>query len=450
MEDHVMPFPLSQFVDPNGIEPMPTFAVYSSSSTPNGTIHDSNLATTAGFQLNTSTEGAAYTQYSGQQTISSNSYTSNWTAATPTNMSEGSFMLDVSAFGGYGPQMRHAANTIGTWQYFGNVIGWSGIRQKISFYSANNNYAIYPRGGLVAMESISSTNTATFRNIIGEPGTTEYGMSSYNERTKTLVVVHGNSSAQYRAHVWRHPKISLNSYGYKVGSLYTFLTEAKAGTNGASYYYNDFTWSTSSATSYSESLYHNRIIMGDNGVLGLARFTPSNETRYASLVLNPNGTTPTGSITELTTMSNTTSYGIEQGSYYGMRTTISWDNQWIAAYAPYYYYGSGINMFFISTADPSKAYKYQSADSTYGYNIAPLRANSFIMHRNIDANGGALFNYYLFNPSGALEFGRDAAGTVVANGGNLTANEGGYLDTGYTTTDYPSMLAMSSWVGGGR
>ncbi|WP_197970674.1 hypothetical protein, partial [Denitratisoma oestradiolicum] len=57
----------------------------------------------------------------------------------------------------------------------------------------------------------------------------------------------------------------------------------------------------------------------------------------------------------------TTSYGIEQGSYYGMRHQITWDNQWVAAFAPYYYYGSGLSGHVVNTDDPTRYYRLSTA-----------------------------------------------------------------------------------------
>lgn len=446
--------PLSKFIDPNSIEPLPTFSTYDATSNMAGSVYDSNLSAVTNWVVNTSAEGWSYSHAAGngQSQPSSNGSTSNGAAHTPANQAEGNMHMNPPAIGGYGAMMRHTTNTASVWARFGTVIGFPGTRQKISLYASSNSIGVYPRGSLVPMETLT-TNTATFRNIIGEPGTSCDGMISYNDRTKTIAYVtnNGSSTVNYRVHVWRHPGVNLNTMEYKVGDLYKFLTEAKSGVNGASYYYNDFTWSTTSATSYTESMYHMRIIMGDNGTLGIVRFTPSNSTHHAYAVLNPSGTAITGSVTQISTNACTTSYGIEQGSQFGMRSNITWDNQWIAAYAPYYYYGSGICMHLVYTLDPSKGYKYTITDSSAGINVAPIRENAFILHRSSNADSGQMFNYMLMNPGGTYVNGLNDVGTAVANGGALTTtSESGYLDITYTSTNYPSLIAMSSWTGGGR
>ena len=446
--------PLSKFIDPNSIEPLPTFSTYDATSNMAGSVYDSNLSAVTNWVVNTSAEGWSYSHAAGngQNLPSSNGSSSNGAAHTPANQAEGNMHMNPPAIGGYGAMMRHTTNTASVWVRFGTVIGFPGTRQKISLYASGNSLGVYPRGSLVPMETLT-TNTATFRNIIGEPGTTCNGMISYNDRTKTIAYVtnNGSSTVNYRVHVWRHPGVNLNTMEYKVGDLYKFLTEAKSGVNGASYYYNDFTWSTTSATSYTESMSHMRIIMGDNGTLGIVRFTPDYGTYHAYAVLNPSGTAITGSVTQISTNACTTTYGIEQGDRYGMRSNITWDNQWIAAYAPYYYYGSGICMHLVYTQDPSKGYKYTITDSSAGINVAPIRENAFILHRTNNADSGSLFNYMLMNPGGTYVNGLNDVGTAVANGGALTTtSESGYLDITYTSTNYPSLIAMSSWTGGGR
>ena len=446
--------PLSKFIDPNSIEPLPTFSTYDATSNYAGSVYDSNLSAVTNWIVNTSAEGWSYSHAAGNGSTapSSNGSTSNGAAHTPANQAEGNMHMNPPSIGGYGAMMRHTTNTASVWARFGTVIGFPGTRQKISLYASGNSLGVYPRGSLVPMETLT-TNTATFRNIIGEPGTTCNGMISYNDRTKTIAYVtnNGSSTVNYRVHVWRHPGVNLNTMEYKVGDLYKFLTEAKSGVNGASYYYNDFTWSTTSATSYTESMSHMRIIMGDNGTLGIVRFTPDYGTYHAYAVLNPSGTAITGSVTQISTNACTTSYGIEQGSQYGMRSNITWDNQWIAAYAPYYYYGSGICMHLVYTQDPSKGYKYTLTDSSFGINVAPIRENAFILHRTSNADSAGMFSYMLMNPGGTYVNGLNDVGTAVANGGALTTtSESGYLDVTHTSTNYTSLIAMSSWTGGGR
>ena len=447
-----MPQVLAKLIDPNAVDPYPTFAVYEGVNFYGGNIYDSSFNNLAGYQISTSSEGNSVTYSATGSTVSSNSVGAQFPQFVCAHQAEGNVCLTPPAFGGNGPFWRHVSQTMSVWSWFGTVIGNVGIRQKISVYANGNTIRVYPRGGLTALESLSSTNTSTYRNIIGEPGTACQGQISYNSRTNTLVyLVSASGGNSYRAHVWRHPLIQLNRPDYLVGDLYRFMTEGRSGTNGASYYYNDFTWSTTSSTA-TEPANHMRVIMGDNEILGLVRFTPSTQTVHGYVTLNPSSTAPTGSVTTLNTNTVTTSYGIEQSTtYYGMRSNITWDNQWMACYAPYGWYGCGIALHIVNTTDPSKGYKYLAQDSTNGWQIAPIRENSFMMHRSINSDSGNLFNYYMVNPSGAFINGRNDNGTTIANGDAILASvESGYLDVWYSSTDYPVLVPMGSWVGGGR
>ena len=145
-------------------------------------------------------------------------------------------------------------------------------------------------------------------------------------------------------------------------------------------------------------------------------------------------------------MGATTSYGIEQGSFYGQRTNITWDNQWVAAYSPYYYYGSGMNCWFINTADPTKHYYYQNSTSSSGIGIAPFGEGKFVLRDNENNTNGNGLSFYTIDPTGAFLYGRNR-GSTVSNGGSLSNYSNSYgWDAFSTTTNYAALVPMTSWT----
>lgn len=170
---------------------------------------------------------------------------------------------------------------------------------------------------------------------------------------------------------------------------------------------------------------------------------PSNLTHYATY--NP---ATSQLVTSFNTISLTTSYGYEQGERYGMRHMITWDNNWVAAYNSYYYYGSGMNVYFIDTRDPRNYFIGQAASSEQGCQLVPYQEDKFLFNNsnhNVDNNYG--LRLHVIDPEGALQ-GRNTSGTI-ANGGTLGLQENtqrGRFDTDYTSTSFPGLQNMAHWT----
>lgn len=434
-------------------EAKPTFGVfsgYNGGTYSSSTVNESGII--AGGFPNSSSEG--WNNFNGQQYTQSSIGSGGdgntaWFQATPNMQAEGHYRYIFPTDGwNYANVLRHASNSSHNyWPYFGTVIGPEGFRQKISIWNQNSDISIFRRGAY-RMEYLSLSNGTTL-NTSGEPSNTSFGMNSYNSRINRLALVRGDSNNNYRLHVWTNPNINLNREDFLSGDLYNFLRQAYLGENGASYFYNDFSWSTSGSSSYNESRYHMRIVLSDDGKVGIARMTPSNQTVSGFLVPNPAGTSPTTNISTLISLSLTTSYGIEQGTPYGMRSNINWDNSAVICYSPYYYYASGINMHIFSTKDASKIGYYQDSSSSWGIATFPIGKSSFGIHNNANnADTGSGQYFETITPGIHFNTGRRAtSGAAWSNYSNIDSY-GQYLanDTGYTSTNYPHWGPMNSWT----
>jgi hypothetical protein len=185
-----------------------------------------------------------------------------------------------------------------------------------------------------------------------------------------------------------------------------------------------------------------RVVVGDNGIVGMARMVPSNVTNYATYTIASSTLN-----TSFNTIGLTTSYGIETGNRYGMRHSITWDNNWVAAYSAYYYYGAGINVFFIDTRDPRNYFTGQNGDTNNGCQLVPFGEDKFMFNRSVEnADGNVGMRLFIINPEGA-RLGRITS-TTISNGGGipLTANlQYGMFDTKYTSTNYPVLMPVAHW-----
>lgn len=441
----------SGVADLPSVDPLPTFATYTNrDNTPYWNIYDSYMQPLdAGYQ---NTDSELHSPWTGinytNGNFGSSSWTSYWMGGTPMISADCHQSYNIAP--GYAVTVAKNPDSVQTWQTrWGVVIGKTGKRQRFSLYLNNNDLRINARGIPEGHFERVYLNNAEYATWFGG---TSYGMVGYNDRTQTLVVVEAkDGSNNYRMHIWRNngKARSLNVDNYQVGLLHNFLKEAKSGLPGddqtataLTYQYKDFQWQQNSSQNYNESRYRMRVIPGDNGIIGMVRMVPSNVTHYATY-------TPSSSTlnTSFNTIGLTTSYGVDQGDRYGMRHNITWDNNWIAAYSAYYYYGSGINVHFIDARDPRNYFIGQNGDTNNGCQLVPYGQDKFMFNRSVEnADGNIGMRLFIIDPEGAKN-GRVTSGTI-SNGSTigLTNNvQLGMFDTRYTSTDYPVLMPVAHW-----
>jgi len=340
----------------------------------------------------------------------------------------------------------------------GTIIGAYGVRQRVSHYSNDAEFQIRPRGSAYGYFDRVSLNSATYATWAGR---TNRGMSSYNDRTKMLAVVESNTSNQIRLHIWRNTDLSLNDFSHKPGNLHRFLSQAKAvgPTTGnqlstqKNYAFYDFTWAQTGSTR-AEPSYHMKIVMGDNGVVGLGRFNHDGYAqRYAHFTPSSQGTAGNSGIGTLVdteiNLANTTSYGIDQSeTWYGQKHHNTWDNQWVAIYSPYHYYANGINCHIVNTVDPTKLFWFRNTDASNGTAIVPFKEDKFISlytAQNGDTPGPYM---YVVDPGSAAKNLRRTDGSTLSFGGDLQPYNVVHhyqFDTHSNTTQYPHIVSMPHW-----
>lgn len=428
-------------------QPLPLVGVFSSyNNSPDCSIYDSdfNLVSRAN-QTNAgnawATSGEIWSDYTGWNytngQVSSSSAGTYWIKATPCYSVDGHQLLRLSANGGMA--MRQPDQMGSFMANFGVVVGPEGYRQPMSLWFSGTTLRQYTRGGFAQLDQLTTGLATASAATWAGANTNMRSAVGYHWAAGLLVLIEArDASCNYRAHIWKHPTAKLSG---KPGELNQFILEAKAGSNGASYQYVDFSWNANGSTGYTESQYRMRVIPTKSGKIALVRFVPSNCSHMA--VLTP-GAGNTGTLdTNFTTVSCTTSYGIEQGSYYGMRHQITWDNQWVAAFAPYYYYGSGLSGHVVNTDDPTRYYRLSYSSSSCGVSILPIRASGFAysFHEN-NADSSQGLNVGLMDFAGA---GFQTTG-VLANGGAVSLSTSRYwIDTGYTSTNYPCLMPVENW-----
>ncbi len=443
--------------------PLPTFGLYTNrSNEPAFVTYSSNMQPMYGGYLRDDTEGQDWPDRGARYTnTSQDSRGTGHSSVKGTNFqqAEGNWLVRLPGHApasGSDAQYAHSRwyNYVNEYYpFFGTIIQKEGVRPRQSIYYRNNVLAMYPRGGTAPLETVAMGATyANWTNV-----NSGYTAISYNVRTSTLAVLEPrDNSNNYRLHVWKNTARNLDPINYTAGTMHRFLLEAKtAGTPAALtastyYYYNDFQWQQDSSQNYDESRRKAYIVMGDNNRVGIARFVPSNFTRYATFA--PNFAATSGTLTTLGGHGNTTSYGIEQGTYYGMRYMQTWDCNWTACYAPYYYYQTGINVIFFNTQDPSKYYIGQWASTSWGAQLVPFKRDKFLFHAGSSNNDGNVgYRLYVVDPAGIAKYGRDSNGTTHANGANIDLFKSTFtytFDSRYQSTNYPTLVPMDEWSHG--
>jgi hypothetical protein len=429
-------------------EPYPYFATFSNfNNDPRASIYNSDMREVYNCKPDTNAE--MWSSWTGNNytngNIGGNSWTSYWMGATPFYQADTHWYFKLNE--GYNNYVATNPDGQDSWMpFWGVIVGNTGKRQKISLYTNNSDMRVFPRGiqnGSLENVNLNSTTYATWF------GGTNYGMNSYNERTGTLVVIEAkDGSNNYRLHRWINTGTnrSINQSNYKAGMLHRFLSEAKAGltTNGtASYNFYDFQWQANASQNYNESRYRMRIVVGDNGIIGMQRFVPSNITHYATYT--PSSQTLN---TSFNTISNTTSYGIDNGNKYGARHMITWDNYWVAAFNVYHAYGNGMNVFFIDTRDPRNYFIGQYGDQSNGCALVPFDKNKFMWSYHVsNSDGTSGQRLAIVDLEGPLKYGRTLSGTI-ANGANIDLSKNimnGIFDTKYTSTNYTWLMPVQRW-----
>ena len=402
----------------------------------------------------------AYRSYTYTQgNYGTSTVTTYFGGSTVWGSADGHVMYRPCLHGGFaGNWMNRADDTNQFLIRCGTIIGVYGVRQRVSHYSNDSEFNIRPRGSAYGYYDRVNLNNATYATWAGR---TNRGMSSYNDRTKMLAVAESTTANAIRLHVWRNTSYSLNDFSHKPGTLHKFLSEAKAAgptagnqlSTNKNYAFYDFTWAQAGSTR-NEPSYHMKLVMGDTGVVGFGRFNHDGYAqRYGYWNPSSQGTAGSSGIGTFTdteiNLANTTSYGIDQSeTWYGQKHQNTWDNQWVAIYSPYHYYGNGINCHIVNTQDPTKLFYFRNTDGSNGTAIVPFKEDKFISlytAQNGDTPGPHM---YLVDPGSANKNLRRTNGSTLSFGGDLQPYNVVHhyqFDTHSNTTQYPHIVSMPHW-----
>ena len=235
------------------------------------------------------------------------------------------------------------------------------------------------------------------------------GSASYNNTRKELLIFSnvGNMND------WK-------VYYYKGIDFDTYPSPQDAFSNATS-----ATWFNVQGSNYSNNTTSHKHqcqpVLHDDGTASLFGFDPQNALRChtftpptdgTSLAAGQGGTQQT--LVHQANCNTTTSYGFEQGNYYGMNMVQSTDGKAVSFSVPYYYYGTGCCLMVTNKRSNTGGRSVQqSTDSSYGRTIVPYRDDSVVMV----VQG----NWYAGNYSSNYVMGCHTASPIAANGITYTS-----------------------------
>lgn len=245
--------------------------------------------------------------------------------------------------------------------------------------------------------------------------TNMWGSASYNNYREEIVFIVQDSSAQSRFFIYVYKNVNLNSVNglNSLKRLPDYTQTITLNTVG--------TW-----VNNTESNTMIKPILCDNGDIYITNMLSSS--RYMLYKLTYNITNYSLSLIDNLTL--TTSYGFEQGQFYGQRIMQSRDQRMVLCWCPYYYYGAGISSFIIDKRNSSWRRGLYMANSSDGILPMPYKDSGFTYYY--------AGNSYATNPNGGY------ITTFIYPNNNMNEspvlyNTQLYLSsfTGPNTTNYP-------------
>ena len=343
---------------------------------------------------------------------------------------------------------------------FEYTVGWTklnmvlpeGIRPRRMF--CNRRYSMREKTGNNSLGSIDHYDYSS--HMLNTDN--DYCVSTgYNEKTKTLVMVHsaneGDNSAK-TVHIFKGSK-DLNLVG-KIKEFFDNLESTE--------YFLD-SWSLDNNKNWCT-------VVGNNDWVGFGGKN-GNTKKYCAFDCSVKGVgqSLTGASRRYLDWQNfagsvTTSYGAANGNQYYTRFNTTWDGTWGMIFSPYYYYGVGINAFCMSLENPRKFISINQTKSSRGNPYTAWGRTGFHGGDDDNTDGTSWQTYgFSFDPTDSdhtvdtTVFMGSTSGeaTVPDNnshvGGTYTNKTGNcsisqcytQLHGGYYSTCYPMLLGINWW-----
>ena len=366
------------------------------------------------------TSGLFYNTSSTSTQASSNS-TSNYMNATNASGELGNYMMDAFS----NSTITSCTSRSNSWHHKSTTAA------MVVNSDHTNKRIVYIRNGASfrAIDRLDGTyaydkyNTKSY--TIPGANTSMTGAASYNNTLKRLVLInYVTSGGQFKITTYDgidfdknpSPLEAFTANGVTVSTTATFTIPSWSANNNESYY-------------------GLQPVLCDNGkVIVTVMFTGSSFSLY-EVVISNNVAVATLKLTS----SLTTSYGREQGTYYGQKILQSRDMNSVLMFVPYYYHGSGLRAFIINKrfGTYSVATGLENTGSSGGTQPLPYGNNGFCSY--------FVGNVYASNHGGGYVQGfvdvNENTGEIIASGSRIYLP---YFPL-VNTTNYPAMTQVTDY-----
>lgn len=333
-----------------------------------------------------------YNNVTGTQSTPSSSGTSSYMNATNSIGEFGNALVDVYSDGTYGGSSRKSGSWNEKFYLNSYAINSDHANKRIVYLLIGNTFRAVDR--LYGGYSYPMVGTADYTFASPTVDSNMYGTASYHAARKELTILsYSSSGGQFNVYTFQNVDFNL----YPNPAVALARPEVVRVNSTVSMASN---WQTNN----SESYYNLKPVVTDNGKVYVAvMFTSSSFRLYE---FTRSGTSAVNA-TNVTTQSLTTSYGKEQGLYYGQYQQTSRDGTSVCLYCPYYYYGSGVRAYMIDKTNNTYT-SYGYGDSSYGHQPMPFQNNGwvFIYNGNVyssNYSGGYVAATYERAPTGGFQ-----------------------------------------------
>lgn len=251
----------------------------------------------------------------------------------------------------------------------------------------------------------------------GSQTTSMYGSASYNNVRKELMVATFTTTTSGRVNVAIWKNFNFDAVNGDVSTL--GAPDVLLNTTLASW------------TDTNEGRFNSKWVLVDDGSIFVSSFNEGSNTGQLRKITRAAGDASLSN-TVVSTLNNTTSYGLAQGEAYGQRQMQTRDGSMVINWFVYYYYQCGIRSWVIDKRNSSWAAGYSENNSTSGTYPVKYRDNGFAYY--------VAGNYYAGNFSGAY-IGAFTSQGLTAGAAPVTYTGILYqpIAPGPNTTNYPGL-----------
>ena len=265
----------------------------------------------------------------------------------------------------------------------------------------------------------------------GLPGMDAYangGSIGFNELTGQLAVLEPSSDGtQFRLATWENLSPPQN---FKTSEDFF----QQDGITSALRIETAFFSTPVTNPAYTECKTRAVVTVCDNGTIVISKMFPHHN--FTTFVIEKTGGSYVVPTTNKWASNYSTTYGCEQGALYGIRHRVTLDGKYTIAFAPNYYYGTGIRASITRVSDGKVLSFMHNGANYYGFSPVPVLESDFLLFYSQNTDGGVGTSYFKLDVPKRFETLNDGDTIPVVSPIQHR------IDSPYYSTNYPAIIPM--------